>query len=113
MGASCFSEIQLKLKNVSSSDLRQEPNVFKLILLVRKTAFVQSKSLCGQRINPSMGVVWLKNKLLHNSETLFVQLNQLCCAVQLCSACSNNLQGVTGREGTAALFLFQCTSLVI
>lgn len=78
--------------------------MLKVILLVRKTAFVQSKSLCGHRINPTMGL--LKNKLLHNSKTLFVQLDQLCCAVQLCNACSDITQGVTGREGTAAPFLF-------
>lgn len=78
---------------------------------MRKTVLVQSKSFCGHRIY--LGLVWLKNKFVCNSKTVFVQLDQLCCAVQLCNACSNNMQGLTWREGTAAAFLFQCTSAVI
>ena len=70
-------------------------HVLKVMLLVRKTTLVQSKSLWGHRINPAMGLVWLKNKFVQNSKSLFVQLDQLCCAVQLGNACSNGMQGVT------------------
>lgn len=69
--------------------------MLKVMPLVRKTALLQSKSSCGHRINLAMGLVWLKKKFVHNSKTLFVQLDQLCCAVQLCDACSNDMQGVT------------------
>lgn len=69
--ASCFSEMQWKLRNVGSSELKQEPNVFlKVMLLLRRTSLVLSKSFVWPLSKPGMGLVWLKNKSVNNSKTV-------------------------------------------
>lgn len=92
-------------RNMRSSVLRQKPAMCLRWFL--RSGRWEKQSLSKARVCVGIGSAWLwdwygwkkKKKSLSIMAKFTVWMDQLCYAVQLCDACSNNMQGITWMGG--------------